>query len=482
MRVGGGVLVGAAVIVSTWLAWPGSSASGQPEPLPAPQGGKAFFAGAASCSASGCHNANGPQGTERSEFSTWSSWDKHARAYAVLDNDRSKRIVANLYPRSTKRATEQELCLKCHATFDPGIPPGERAYMGDGVSCEACHGPAGNTYLATHYERGFLSKTPEQKAKQGLWPTKNLSFRTQLCTSCHVGNGSKEVNHDLIAAGHPRLNFEMAGYHAIYHKHWNDRNYRDPSKNQPVDFAARLWVLGQLTTARAAVELTAIRAKHANEKGPQGRPWPEFAEYACFSCHQDLTVQPPAEELKRRGAKYADRQTPGSFPYGTWYLSMVDPLARQIGGAEAAVPTEIDELKKLMARPGGKPEDVAKQAGELARSLDKLINKVQGGPVMDPAQLRAYFKAFVQNGETRAAAMNWDDATQLYLSLAAFYEAMGDRGVSAVTSGRLKDDMQTIKKRLRNAFPPGVDSPERFNPVSPPLSGQLRSLREQLGN
>ena len=114
-RFGGGALLGAAALVSAWLAWPQPPATGQPgrpESIPPPHTVKYF--GVASCSAMACHNGNGPEGSERSEFSTWASSDQHAKAYAVLENERSKRIVKNYYYREDKPeavpATERELC------------------------------------------------------------------------------------------------------------------------------------------------------------------------------------------------------------------------------------------------------------------------------------------------------------------------------------------------------------------------------------
>jgi hypothetical protein len=75
--------------------------------------------------------------------------------------------------------------------------------------------------------------------------------------------------------------------------------------------------------------------------------------------------------------------------------------------------------------------------------------------------------------------MDWDDATQLYLSLAAFQNALNDAkaGDSAV-----QNDLLAIKKRLRGAFPKGVDSPQYFNPVAEPtLASQLDAIRRHLG-
>src|SRR6185369_11307888 len=215
-------VLGAVVIVGAWLAWPRSPASGrQAEPIPAPQGTEtARFFGVASCASMACHHFNGAKGEVRSEYSTWSAWDKHARAYAVLENERSHRIVNNLYYSEADPdkmpATKRKLCLECHSTFAEESQKGERFFVGDGVGCESCHGAA-EKYLDKHYLTGFKEMSHEQKEKDfGLRNVWDLSARTKLCTTCHVGNKDKDVNHDLIAAGHPRLNFEMGGYHGIY--------------------------------------------------------------------------------------------------------------------------------------------------------------------------------------------------------------------------------------------------------------------------
>src|SRR5207244_645350 len=52
--------------------------------------------GVGSCAAAGCHNANGPAGSEGSEYSTWAGRDKHARAYEVLREPRSVEMVRKL--------------------------------------------------------------------------------------------------------------------------------------------------------------------------------------------------------------------------------------------------------------------------------------------------------------------------------------------------------------------------------------------------
>ncbi len=98
--------------------------------------------GTASCATSGCHHDNGPRGCRGSEYTTWITWDPHARAYAVLYDPLSRDIVTRLYGSQEKPASEQQLCLSCHASSPPEKERGPRFSVIDGIGCESCHGPA----------------------------------------------------------------------------------------------------------------------------------------------------------------------------------------------------------------------------------------------------------------------------------------------------------------------------------------------------
>src|SRR5438105_15219362 len=49
---------------------------------------------------------------------------------------------------------------------------------------------------------------------------RSLSRRSGNCLDCHLGTAEKEVNHEMIAAGHPDLVFELDSYTAIMPPHW----------------------------------------------------------------------------------------------------------------------------------------------------------------------------------------------------------------------------------------------------------------------
>src|SRR5207248_6709631 len=139
----------------------------------------------------------------------------------------------------------------------------------------------------------------------------------------------------------------------------------------------------------------------------------------------------------------------------------------------------LAKLREAMGKPSPNATQAAAQAHAAAGRLDRLIARVAKEPTLDAKQLRGYLERFAQEGAERAKGMDWDDATQLYLSLAAFQNALNDarQGNPAV-----QNDLLAIKKRLRGAFPPGVDSPQYFNPVAePPLASQLDAIRRHLG-
>src|SRR5258707_6359375 len=128
--------------------------------------------------------------------------------------------------------------------------------------------------MVPHDKAGWADKNEADKIALGGRPTKNLRARAQICADCHVGSPGRSVNHDLIAAGHPRLNFEYASFLGRINKHW--REAKDRSRN--ADFEGRVWFMGQLAAAKAALDLLEWRATSAEQV------WPDFAEYDCFAC------------------------------------------------------------------------------------------------------------------------------------------------------------------------------------------------------
>jgi hypothetical protein len=461
-RVYGRLVLGLIAAGAAWLSWPHGPAA-QEAPAPPPRDGQHRWVGVAGCAAMACHHANGPRGSKGSEYSTWAGYDKHANAFRVLFDPRSERMVRALYGPQAK-ASEEPLCLKCHAMNDGSKDnTGERFVLADGVGCESCHGAAGD-WISTHYLDEFKVKSAEEKAKLGFRNTKDLLERARLCTGCHVGTGEKDVNHDLIAAGHPRLNFEFASFHGIYPKHWP----QGPELERRPDLHARLWEIGQVVTAEAAIKLLEARAKGA-QAGAKDKPWPEFAEYACYACHKDLTttVSPPLA---------AEKRPPGSLPWGTWYLTMTQVYAEQPGGPGKGLDAALKQMRGLMQQPTPDAAGVVREAAVLAKTLNGWSGTIHNSKPLDAGPMRDLMRAFVQRGAREADRLDWDQAAQLYLALAAFNQALNDRTGKAPATAPL----QVIRDRLQGAFPSGYDSPRLYDEAKKTEVGRQLRIAQQL--
>jgi hypothetical protein len=342
---------------------------------------------------------------------------------------------------------------------------GERFWAGDGVGCESCHGPAEH-YLSEHYRVKFRQLSgSEKESRYGLFDLKNLETRAQTCAECHVGGSDRDVNHDLIAAGHPRLIFEFAGFQAIYPKHWK----READRQRYPDFEARSWAVGQVASAQAALKLLEARAA-----GDKTKPWPEFAEYSCFACHKDLTSNLPRPKSADAAGKA------GTFPWGTWNLSVLEAYAKQPGVDGEAFLASLKQLRGLMQTPGSRREQVQREAGNLEVALAAWRKALQSQPAWDPKHLQELMEGLAKEGERRADTMDWDQAAQLYLALSAVYVGRKELA-GAAPPGPVEQDLRRLRDRLRASFKKGYDSPRDFDPLAdPPLKTQLQQFRSHL--
>jgi hypothetical protein len=447
----GSALAVVLVVLLCWFAWRGPTGAEEKPPASAQtERGKPDFAwqGVASCSAAPCHHGSAPPGKPGNEFAIWFQQDRHARAYEVLTEETSKKISRNL--RREKQPHEDGLCLRCHV--DPNWEEAtknknSRFSLADGVGCESCHGPA-QTWLAKHYRKD-LADAEKRKIRMEMKDTRSLSGRVRLCLDCHVGAPGQEVDHDLIAAGHPALRFEFGSYHALLPRHWDDRKDRDPARDPPghPDFEVRAWVAGQAAAGQAALRLLAARAS----KDSGERPWPEFAEYDCFSCHHELQAS-SRRQATRRGA--------GTPLWGDWYFSGLKAALR--ARARTSEPDiqeitgQVTQLKKLLERWNPAREVVANRASALAERLER--QRLSDGDDLKPAEV--LIQELIQQSDP-GAPRSWDSAAQAYLGVAALQHAWKELHPGQYSP---RDTLlRKLKERLD--FPgPDMCSPSHFVP------------------
>jgi len=215
---------------------------------PLPQNTPDKSLGVATCASSLCHGAVEPWKDShvlQTEYFTWSRMDKHARAYSVLTNTRSQEIARKLGLKEP--AHRSALCLDCHAHNVPQQRRGEHFVLSDGITCEGCHGPA-EGWIKSHVEQGA---THADNLARGMYPISDDVERARLCLSCHFGNRQKFVTHKMMAAGHPRMSFELDTFTSIEPAHF--KRDGDAEKHKRAWDGVRVWAIGQ---AMAVAELT----------------------------------------------------------------------------------------------------------------------------------------------------------------------------------------------------------------------------------
>jgi hypothetical protein len=451
------------------------------------------FVGVGSCSASNCHGGDGTRGPIGSEYSIWIQDDKHAEAFSVLYNETSQRMARLL--KLDKPAHQSVLCLNCHTPqndppFAGASSHGSLSALLDGVSCEACHGAASD-WLGPHVRRDWSKKPSVEKSALGFRNTKDLWTRGKACADCHVGEAGRDVNHDLYAAGHPRLFFEMSAFNANMPAHWDrndDRQRSGPSRDKS-SFEAKLWAIGQLASAEAALDLLIHRADNARDdlvlsdqaatypSDETVAVWPEFAETGCFACHHNLDSP---SWRQQRG--FASRNA-GGYPWGTWLFPILPTVVDSAGSADlTSADNPLARLTTEMARPYPNRTSVVSAARELQTVLTESAQTINSRQ-LTAEQVAAWMKG-VSKVATSASQQNWDGATQSWLSLTAIHQGLND--VTGAASGtpsekcrQINSSLEQIRDRLE--FPGGFDSPRDFSSdAATAITTELKKIHDIL--
>jgi hypothetical protein len=343
---------------------PLSSARAQNEP--------GRYIGPGSCAATSCHGSVKPVAGSRifqNEYSTWILKDKHSRAYQALTGDVGEHMARIL--KLGAKAEEAQKCLVCHALYTTPEQRGRPFDISEGVSCENCHGPA-QGWLGQHTAKDSVEKHAKS-VELHMTDTRSVIARTEKCLECHLGTSQKFVDHEMIAAGHPDLFFELDSFSAIMPRHWNQP--RQTPSNQPAEDPAwvgvRDWSTGQAVQLRKSMDRLVWRAK--NERYDKKEVWPEFSELSCFACHHSLG---PAKDSWRQEHGFPGRR-PGDPAYNGSRFVVFRLLARQVDPAgsqelERHLTAVWEEMSKLNPDRGTVASTAAAAAPLAQRLAERL--------------------------------------------------------------------------------------------------------------
>ena len=278
-----------AVLRGAFLALTVTTAVAQP----LPHESEDMHLGPATCATSVCHGNVLPDETSNvllNEYRTWSNDDYHSRAYTVLRSEESRIMAERL---GLGNATTAKVCLDCHADNVPAERRGEKFQISDGVGCEACHGGA-ERWIESHAEEGA---THADNLARGMYPSEQPGARARLCLSCHVGTEGKFADHDIMAAGHPRMSFELETFTVNQPAHYvvDDDYLERKGEIGSVD----MWVTGMVMKAQRQLDL--VRSDRFTGHGI----FPELAFFDCHACHH------PMDELRMHSTPLTRGLPPG---------------------------------------------------------------------------------------------------------------------------------------------------------------------------
>ncbi len=408
----------------------------------APASKPGSYTGPGGCAASNCHGSVQPKTTTRipqNEYSIWAAQDKHSRAFMVLSNPVSVRMGKIL---KINAPNTEHKCLACHAVDVPADLRAQTFKLEDGVSCENCHGPAVG-WLGPHTTKGW---THEQSIKAGMYDLRDYVHRSERCVSCHVGTAEKQVDHEMIAAGHPDLTFELDTFSSAMPRHWR------PARDREAWADVQEWAVGQAVQLREALNRL--------DRHVAGSTWPEFSEMECFACHHSLT-RPQDSWRQERG--YPDRR-PGATEWNASRYIVFRHIATQVNrDTGARLDAELSKLTDMVGNWSDRAQiqASAKQASQLADQIAQQLDRQQ----YDQALTQRVMQDIAADG-TNIANTGERSAEQAAMALDSLEVAYGKSAGGKNVPG-LRTSINELFKQLNN--------PSAYN--APQFAAQMQKVR-----
>jgi len=315
--------------------------------------------GVATCASSQCHGSAVPRDGSsvlQNEYVTWTQSDPHSRAFDTLSSEQSLSMARRL---GLESASTADICLDCHADNVPRAMRGEKFQISDGVGCEACHGGAEH-WLATHDNAPAVDHA--QNVAAGLYPNEAASSRAVLCLSCHLGTRGKFATHRIMAAGHPRLSFELDTFTELWRTagrqpHYVvDADYAD-RKGRPVHVDT--WATGLLQDARQRLALIRDDAFAGDSL------FPELGLYDCHACHRSM-----------KSVRWHRLPRHGNAAPGTPFLSD-GTFVMALALSRAIVPDQAEALEAAITDLHVASGSSIAAIHDAARKLDQAVARLQ---------------------------------------------------------------------------------------------------------
>jgi len=319
--------------------------------------------GVQSCAGSTCHGRIGATGitVNQNEIEVWKGdttiAGAHSRSYKSLSTKRGRAIAERLGIENAKMAQE---CLSCHTDNVPRSQRGIGFDITEGIGCESCHG--GSALWGSRHSKGNSSHS--SLVSQGLVALENPNVSAQLCLSCHVGDAEDKrlVTHRYLAAGHPRLSFELDLFQSLQSHYSIDEDYLQRKKIVP---GVQTWAIGQAYSLKEQLNL------YADGSLRWDGVFPEPVFFDCVSCHRpisdDVNWQP--KEQYRSGQK-----TSGQLKFNDTHMKIVLAISEYIN-PQLGKQIEFD-IQEFITALNSNRGAISSKVSALNNSTDKLIAEI----------------------------------------------------------------------------------------------------------
>ena len=417
--------------------------------------------GVASCGGSACHSRQvaSPPDIRHDEIKTWQEPNgaagAHSRAWRVLTEPRAQAIATRL---GLGKAQDAPACLGCHADRRGPHDPQSQFQLSDGVGCEACHGGSSD-WLASHYAVGV---THANNVAKGMIPLEDPKARAAVCLDCHFGGAApgQFVTHQIMAAGHPRIAFELDLFSTLQ-KHYDlGANY---AARKPIPSGVKLWAVGQAMALDRSLTLFAD-ARHGQEGA-----FPEFYFLDCHSCHRAISDDPRARPTAMANP---GRSIPvGMPPYNDENMIMLS-AASKVAAPRQAAAFESASRAFHTALATDRPSAV-RAAGALAVASRGLANTVSAHAFTRDEPL-----AILQQVVGDAQAARYTDYTgsaQAVMAIDTLLNALVAEG--QVDSGRAASLRPDIDRAYRAVNDPNSYRPAEFRASLARIAAAVGTLR-----
>jgi len=416
--------------------------------------------GVASCAGSTCHSRQVESGVNvrQNELITWqdpsSPAGVHSRAWRVLTEPRAQAIARRLGIGPAENAKE---CLGCHADPAPAELRGAKFQISDGVGCEGCHGGS-RAWLASHRT---VAGTHAANVAAGMRALENPKVRAGVCLDCHFG-GSRPgqfVTHRIMAAGHPRVAFELDLFSSLQ-QHWDvDADY---VKRKAYAGGVKTWAVGQAMAVERALTLY-------SEPGRGQGAFPEFYFFDCHSCHRPIFDDPKARPTWQVNPA---RPIPsGQPPFNDESMIMLSAAAKVTAPALGA---RFDADSRAFHAALGRDR------GEAMRAAAKLAGSARA--LADAFATRSFSRAetlaildAVLTGEISRRYTDYAGSAQAVMAADTLLNAMVSAGqVDRATAERIRPNLDRAYAQVRD---PNSYRPDAFRDSLTQVAQAARALR-----